>query len=106
SKCFRPKAPCPTMMIFIRLSVRRGRVLSAAERAPHNSRYTRANGNSLAGRHLGERVMSRSHSLAAVTAIVAAALTAPAAAHHGFGGFDPSREIVLDGTITGIDFVN
>ena len=50
--------------------------------------------------------MSRSNSLAAVAAVVAATVSAPAATHHGFGGFDPSREIVLDGTITGIDFVN
>src|SRR5690606_5795421 len=103
--CFRPKAPCPTMMIFIRLSVRRGRVLSAAGRARHNSRYTRDT-RFLCWASLGERVMSRSSSLVASAAVAAAALAAPAAAHHGFGGFDPSREIVLDGTITGIDFVN
>jgi hypothetical protein len=46
--------------------------------------------------------MSR-FSIAALAAIV---LAAPAAAHHGFGRFDPSRDIELEGTITGIDFVN
>src|SRR5688500_5472736 len=29
-----------------------------------------------------------------------------ASAHHGFGNFDRSREVALEGTITGIDFVN
>jgi hypothetical protein len=29
-----------------------------------------------------------------------------AAGHHGFGNFDRSREVALEGTITGIDFVN
>jgi hypothetical protein len=33
-------------------------------------------------------------------------LAAPAAAHHGFGRFDPSREIELEGVLTGLDFVN
>ena len=39
-------------------------------------------------------------------AVAAAAASAPAWAHHGFGRFDPSREIELEGTLTGIDFVN
>lgn len=30
----------------------------------------------------------------------------PAAAHHGFGLFDMNREITLEGTLTGFDFVN
>ena len=29
-----------------------------------------------------------------------------AIAHHGFGNFDTQREVALEGTITGIDFVN
>jgi hypothetical protein len=33
-------------------------------------------------------------------------LAAPAAAHHGFGRFDPSRDIEVEGTLTGLDFVN
>ncbi len=37
---------------------------------------------------------------------VAVALAAPASAHHGFGRFDPTREVTLEGTLTGIDFVN
>lgn len=41
-------------------------------------------------------------------ALVAAAslAAAAAAAHHGFGRFDPSREIEVEGTLTGLDFVN
>jgi hypothetical protein len=39
--------------------------------------------------------------------IGAAVLTAGAAsAHHGFGNFDRSREVSVEGTITSIDFVN
>lgn len=37
---------------------------------------------------------------------VAVALGAPAWAHHGFGRFDPSRDIEIAGTLTGLDFVN
>ena len=36
----------------------------------------------------------------------AALLAAPALAHHGFGRFDPTKDITLQGTVTGIDFVN
>ena len=40
-------------------------------------------------------------------AVSAAVLTASAAsAHHGFGNFDRSREVSLEGSITSIDFVN
>ena len=39
--------------------------------------------------------------------VSAAVLTASAAsAHHGFGNFDRSREVSLEGTVTSIDFVN
>jgi hypothetical protein len=38
--------------------------------------------------------------------VVSFVLAAPALAHHGFGRFDPQREITLEGTLTGIDFVN
>jgi hypothetical protein len=42
-----------------------------------------------------------------LAAVSAALLTASAAgAHHGFGNFDRSREVSLEGTITSIDFVN
>jgi hypothetical protein len=41
------------------------------------------------------------------TAVGLAVLGASAArAHHGFGNFDRSREVALEGTITSIDFVN
>ncbi len=42
--------------------------------------------------------------LAAACAAILGAGTA--AAHHGFGNFDRSREVSLEGTITSIDFVN
>ncbi len=41
--------------------------------------------------------------------VVAIALTlaaAPAGAHHGIGRFDPTRELDVEGTLTGLDFVN
>jgi hypothetical protein len=41
-----------------------------------------------------------------VLVLCAAALAAPAFAHHGFGRFDPTKDITLEGTLTGIDFVN
>ena len=42
-----------------------------------------------------------------LAAAVAALLAGGAAsAHHGFGNFDRSREVALEGTITKIDFVN
>jgi hypothetical protein len=37
---------------------------------------------------------------------VTVALAAPAFAHHGFGRFDPTKEVTIEGTLTGIDFVN
>jgi hypothetical protein len=43
---------------------------------------------------------------AAISALASIALVEAAAAHHGFGSFDRSREIEITGTITGIDFVN
>jgi hypothetical protein len=42
----------------------------------------------------------------ALAAVTILALSAPAAAHHGFGRFDLSKEIDLEGTLTGVDFVN
>ena len=41
-----------------------------------------------------------------VVAFVAILLASPAWAHHGFGRFDPSREIEVEGTVTELDFVN
>ncbi len=46
-----------------------------------------------------------SRALKAVS-LVAVVVAAPAAAHHGFGRFDPTKEVTLQGTLTGIDFVN
>src|SRR5262245_34694392 len=42
--------------------------------------------------------------LAVISAAIAAAQVA--SAHHGFGNFDRSREVSLEGTVTKIDFVN
>jgi len=39
-------------------------------------------------------------------AVVAIGSSAPAWAHHGFGNIDPTKNITLEGTLTGIDFVN
>jgi hypothetical protein len=39
-------------------------------------------------------------------ACAAVALAAPASAHHGFGRFDPTQDIEIEGTLTGVDFVN
>jgi hypothetical protein len=33
-------------------------------------------------------------------------LCAPASAHHGIGRFDPTKELTVEGTLTGLDFVN
>jgi len=42
-----------------------------------------------------------------LAAAIGAALAAgTAAAHHGFGNFDRSREVALEGTVASIDFVN
>ena len=37
---------------------------------------------------------------------IALVLASPAWAHHGFGRFDPTKKVTLEGTLTGIDFVN
>ena len=36
----------------------------------------------------------------------AVAFSAPAGAHHGFGRFDPTQNVTIEGTLTGADFVN
>jgi len=46
-----------------------------------------------------QRILS---TLAGLTVLLAV----PAMAHHGIGRFDPSREIEVEGTMTGLDFVN
>jgi len=39
-------------------------------------------------------------------AAAAIAFSAPAWAHHGFGRFDPTKDVQMEGTLTGVDFVN
>jgi uncharacterized protein DUF6152 len=51
-------------------------------------------------------VISRLCGYSAVAAVAAAAFAAPALAHHGFGLFDRTKPVEIEGTITGIDFVN
>jgi hypothetical protein len=41
-----------------------------------------------------------------LSVIAALAVCAPAAAHHGFGRFNPGEDIEVEGTLTGLDFVN
>lgn len=38
--------------------------------------------------------------------LAAVAVAQPVCAHHGFGRFDPTMDVMLEGTLTGIDFVN
>jgi hypothetical protein len=47
--------------------------------------------------------MLRTLPAVALGAVLAAA---PVFAHHGFGRFDPTKDVTIEGTLTGIDFVN
>src|ERR1044072_6437800 len=38
--------------------------------------------------------------------LIAVVVAAPAWAHHGLGRFDPTKKVTLEGTLSGIDFVN
>jgi hypothetical protein len=38
--------------------------------------------------------------------LAAVAVAGSASAHHGFGRFDPTKDVTIEGTLTGIDFVN
>jgi hypothetical protein len=44
--------------------------------------------------------------LLVTNALAASVLVQPVSAHHGLGRFDPTRHIELEGTLTGLDFVN
>ena len=41
-----------------------------------------------------------------VLAIVLFGVCLPSMAHHGFGRFNPAIDIEVEGTLTGLDFVN
>jgi hypothetical protein len=43
---------------------------------------------------------------AAMAVLAVSALSTSAWAHHGFGRFDPTKKVTIEGTLTGIDFVN
>ena len=38
--------------------------------------------------------------------VIGVLLAAPISAHHGIGRFDPTRNLTVEGTLTGLDFVN
>ena len=40
------------------------------------------------------------------SAVTLMAISAPVLAHHGFGRFNPGETIDVEGTLTGLDFVN
>jgi len=46
------------------------------------------------------------HKTSSLTAACVIVFTTSASAHHGIGRFDPRGEIELEGTLTGLDFVN
>jgi Family of unknown function (DUF6152) len=51
--------------------------------------------------------MQEEHMLRVLAAALAAITLSTAAwAHHGFGRFDPTQDIEIEGTLTGVDFVN
>jgi hypothetical protein len=50
--------------------------------------------------------MSRIIIFSLVVGFAAIAVVGSASAHHGFGRFDPTKDVTIEGTLTGIDFVN
>jgi len=50
--------------------------------------------------------MSRIIIVDLVVGLAAIAVASSASAHHGFGRFDPTKDVTIEGTLTGIDFVN
>jgi hypothetical protein len=51
-------------------------------------------------------MLSQSCTKSLLLAAAFIAVAAPAAAHHGLGRFDPTRDLTVEGTLTGLDFVN
>jgi hypothetical protein len=51
-------------------------------------------------------VPPRHRGKSSLLAIASLALAAPTWAHHGIGRFDPARNLTVEGTLTGLDFVN
>jgi hypothetical protein len=51
-------------------------------------------------------MISQSNATSSLLAVALVALAAPASAHHGLGRFDPTRDLTVEGTLTGLDFVN
>jgi Family of unknown function (DUF6152) len=50
--------------------------------------------------------MSSQRRRSSVPVIALIVLAAPAWAHHGIGRFDPTKSLTVEGTLTGLDFVN
>jgi hypothetical protein len=57
-------------------------------------------------RKSGGIMVSQSTATSSLLAAALILLAAPAAAHHGLGRFDPTRDLTVEGTLTGLDFVN
>jgi hypothetical protein len=56
---------------------------------------------------LKERIMpSHRRGTCCLLAVACVAVAAPASAHHGIGRFDPTGNLTVEGTLTGLDFVN
>jgi hypothetical protein len=49
---------------------------------------------------------SQRHCKSSALAVAFMVLAAPISAHHGIGRFDPTRNLTVEGTLTGLDFVN
>ena len=49
---------------------------------------------------------SQRHCKSSALAVAFVVLAAPISAHHGIGRFDPTRNLTVEGTLTGLDFVN
>src|SRR5688572_31917197 len=53
-----------------------------------------------------KRLTAATPLLAAIASAAAAALSAPASAHHSQSMFDTTKEIVIEGTVSRFDWVN
>ena len=84
---------------------RDGRIPRAARRISARSSSARLCPSTA---HALEGAIMPSHRLgkSSVLAIAFIVVATPTWAHHGIGRFDPTRELDVEGTLTGLDFVN